>query len=230
MMSWFVWLQCILCVSFSGALVALPRGGHVDQIDYDSIVSGLGYMPANMIDIAARSSVDERPIVLKSYPLGGGAVRRRAKAMEASTPFPTLYWLSCSKLQTAISDLERRGFVRELEHYVRKNLTLTEQMRHCHESYAIERWITLTENDRNLLLSEGQSQRVFKSLKETGVAGAKLIQTENNSEGKSTLALPSVKCLHAHYAHFRSGGRNSNLNIIGKLTQELLESEYEWCL
>ena len=235
-----------------------PSSSPLSELDHQSVLNSLGYIPPNVLGVAARSTVDGRPIVLRTYPLGGGASRRRAKAQAGKTPFPTLYWLSCDRIATAVSDLERRGFVREIEERVNADPELVHRMRCSHESYAKERWATLRPEDRALLLGEGgarggeggesdgslpapgrSTSRMVQALRDTGVAGTALAPHQGHhpdrgggdgAVGAARATVPSLKCLHAHLAHFRSGGCGSDLNVVGEWTQGLLQDEYPWCL
>jgi hypothetical protein len=68
-------------------------------------------------------------------------------------PFPTLYWLTCPKLDAAISELERQGYVSFLQkEIVERHADLCDALLKCHEEYARLRWQSLTVQDRDLLL------------------------------------------------------------------------------
>ena len=75
----------------------------------------LGYCPPNMVMVAARDQKTGAPTVCKVYPLGGGSSRRRKRAEQDKSPFPTIYWLCCPELKRRIGTLERDGAVREFE-------------------------------------------------------------------------------------------------------------------
>ena len=78
------------------ALMAGGGVGHeedmtVTEEQRHQIIAALGSLPPNLVGVAA--CFDGAPAVLRTYPLGGGARRRRAKAEADLTPFPTLFWL-----------------------------------------------------------------------------------------------------------------------------------------
>ena len=123
--------------------------------------------------------------------------------------------------------------------------SLAKEWWQCHEEYATERWELLSESDREWLLSNSQvpdeqnspEQRKVESMREmiqySGVAGTdhrRLIEKDddNNNKKDASLCVPSVKCLHSHYAHYRSQKESETtvVNIIGKWTHELLMEEF----
>ncbi|KAL7468073.1 hypothetical protein ACHAXS_008294 [Conticribra weissflogii] len=196
-----------------------------------------------------------------------------------TTPFPTLYWLTCPHISKAISELERHGFVREFQSRLESNDSLANRWLDCHEEYAKERWNVLSSLDREWLSlkstveerdSNGDKgiceseRRKIQSMRDmiqySGVAGTDhrgLKQTRrlprpqphsNDGDGdgddKNVLFVPSVKCLHSHYAHYRSqlsriyasheenvdaeNGRGSlaTLNVVGEWTHQLLMKNF----
>ena len=205
---------------------------HVSIEDQHIIEKQLGYLPPNLLCVSARSMETKIPIAIQTYPLGGGSRQRRAKAAQNLTPFPTLFWLTCPVISKAISNLERRGVNKLLEERLLRNEDDSlRQMELCHEEYARIRWNSLSEEDKELLLGgadtdqdeiqENRFQGFYSILRESGVAGTDWKRKDGS--------IPSVKCLHAHYAHFRSSsfseGRSGDINIIGAWTHELLLDE-----
>ncbi|CAM9822882.1 unnamed protein product, partial [Phaeothamnion confervicola] len=70
----------------------------------------LGYLPKNLVEIAARSVDGKRaPTVLKLYPLAEPT--RRTRNGGGLKPFPTMYWLCCPYLKLHVSRLEAQGLV-----------------------------------------------------------------------------------------------------------------------
>jgi hypothetical protein len=191
-------------------------------LEQEVVRAQLGYLPPNFVQVSAWTADHDTPVACQTYPLNGGAARRRAKAAPSekgmpSSPFPTLYWLSCPDISSAIADLERRGYVRRME----ERLLLLDESHHkdwihCHESYAMERWQTLSSKDQQLLEDQ---PRMKAMLLESGVAGTDF-RSQMQPDGTFS---PSVKCLHAHYAHFRSGG---TLNLVGQWTHEMLSEQF----
>ncbi|MEA1903908.1 MAG: DUF501 domain-containing protein [Actinomycetota bacterium] len=105
------------------------------------------------------------------------------------TPFPTLYWLTCPLAVTRIGRLEGTGGVKRMEAKADADSGFGAGLEEAHRSY---------EEERNALLPSGASPAPSG-----GVGGART----------------GVKCLHAHYAHSRSGGKNP----VGGLVQEWIE-------
>jgi hypothetical protein len=55
------------------------------------------------------------------------------------TPFPTLYYLTCSRLASRIGRLEADGVMREMTERLARDETLAAAYRRAHESYLAER-------------------------------------------------------------------------------------------
>jgi hypothetical protein len=222
-----------------------------------ALLEQLGYVPPNVCRIAARSGgVDissyetnansiGRPISIQSYPLLVQILNSKEENMRDYTPFPTLYWLTCPHVSRAISEIERNGYVRKFQLRLENDESLAKEWWQCHEEYATERWELLSESDREWLLSNSQvpdeqnspEQRKVESMREmiqySGVAGTdhrrlREKDDDNNNKKDASLCVPSVKCLHSHYAHYRSQKESETtvVNIIGKWTHELLMEEF----
>jgi len=196
-----------------------------DETDRKAVEEELGYLPSNFLCVSSRISSGGstgRPVAIKTYPLNGGAKRRRAKARAELTPFPTLYWLCNSEIGRAIADLERRGYVRVLEERIQSSDAYAQRLRSCHEVYARERLDSLSAQDRAMLESGEDgliNERMASMIRLSGVAGTDYSCLGDGGNGN----IPSIKCLHAHYAHYRSGG---NLNIVGEWTHDLLREQF----
>ena len=215
----------------------------VTKKDKDDVFEQLGYIPTNLVSIAARRGGNiDTPIVLKTYPLNGGASRRKAKAEGVLTPFPTLYWFCCKDTSKAIADLERRGYVGKLEERLRNEEGMFELFMESHACYGKERWNSLSDEHQKHILD---NERMLRILRDSGVAGTEYKVFEESN-------IPSIKCLHAHYGHYRAqiakekslpsddslslDGISSNhdlegksgrtINIVGQWVDELLQSEY----
>lgn len=143
------------------------------------------------------------------------------------TPFPTMYWLTCPHISKAISELERNGYVKIFEERIINNVELTNIWYNVHEEYASERWNLLTLEDQEYLSNERSSMKDI--LEYSGVAGTdhKGVRAQNADR---TSFVPSVKCLHSHYAHYRSQddteGSKAVINMVGKWTHELLIEQF----
>jgi hypothetical protein len=147
-----------------------------------------------------------------------------------------MYWLCDIHISRAISELERQGFVRLFQTRLESNVTLVNEWLECHELYAMERWDLLSDLDKEWLsrddITQAKEQKTIDSMKEmirySGVAG-----TDYNGQKQHVLDVsfvPSVKCLHSHYAHYRSKicskGDDRNLNVVGVWTHELLLEKF----
>jgi len=143
------------------------------------------------------------------------------------TPFPTMYWLTCPHISKAISELERNGYVKIFEERILNNVELTNIWYNVHEEYANERWNLLTLEDQEYVSKERSSMKDI--LQYSGVAGTdhKGVRAQNADR---TSFVPSVKCLHSHYAHYRSQddteGSKAVINMVGKWTHELLIEQF----
>jgi hypothetical protein len=218
--------------------------------DAAALVSQLGYVPGNAIGVAARAQTvpslplsDNVPIVLKLYPLairdafaGGKSDGRKFKGrkrMKPSSfdcndttdspidsihpnasakaeipllePFPTQYWLTHPILRTLTSKLELTDNVRIMEQRLQSDPNALESMIRAHQAYGCERWECLTDDDLKLV----QERKWEPALDlRRGVAGISRHTT--------------IKCLHAHLAHYLSGGRGSKDNIVGRWVLEAI--------
>lgn len=224
---------------------------NVTNNDIEAIQTQLGYIPSNLLSVSARrgGTTIGTPLALKTYPLNGGANRRKAKARGMLTPFPTLYWFCCPIVGKAIADLERRGFVGDLERRLRLgeeggSSSSLRQFVRSHEGYASERWETLSEYHRDMLDNnlEGTNNGMRDMVKYSGIAGTDyksfgISVSEDlnviNMGGGIKQKSPSIKCLHAHYAHYRSQvskvdykDTDEGINIVGQWTHQVLQEEF----
>eukprot|EP00977_Amphora_coffeiformis_P022902 scaffold11774_cov142-Amphora_coffeaeformis.AAC.1 len=218
-MQWATWLRFLLLAWHLWALIS-----GLSSSDLDVVARQLGYPPTNFVGVSARNQ-DGRPIAIQTYPLDGGARRRQSKARRSiendaewlGTPFPTMYWLTCPDISKSIANLERRGFVKMIEGELQSNEHMFQSLMLAHRDYARLRWDSLTPEDRQQLmdLSMGSTtvQRMRNMLESSGIAGSNL-----------TLASPTIKCLHTHYAHFRSVAtiHNAAVNPVGARVHELI--------
>lgn len=104
-------------------------------------------------------------------------------------PFPTTFWLVCPKAVKAVSSLEASGLIGEIEREIASDANLRAALLRAQVEYAKYR--------KNLA-------RLAHPSLDTGIGGVR--------------HLLSVKCLHAHYAHYLAGGQNP----IGKRVSDLL--------
>lgn len=86
----------------ASATEALSESELPTELDLARLELQLGRVPRGVRRIAARCG-DGWPAVVETAPV-----------LEDGTPFPTLYYLTCRKLNAALSTLESQGLMREL--------------------------------------------------------------------------------------------------------------------
>ena len=116
-------------------------------------------------------------------------------------PFPTIFYLTHSRYVKAISRLEDKGLIKVFEQKVISNKDLGEQFLGAQKSYINER-IRLA-GDRLDKLNENERD----ILEQTGIGGVRDLST--------------IKCLHAHYAHYLARKNNP----IGKEIEKELDEK-----
>jgi hypothetical protein len=62
-----------------------------------------------------------------------------APRLDDGTPFPTLYYMTCPRLRSAIGRLEASGLMREMTDRLGSDPELSEAYRTAHEAYLAER-------------------------------------------------------------------------------------------
>jgi hypothetical protein len=72
-------------------------------------------------------------------PCGDPAVVQTNPRLADGTPFPTLYYLTCPRLCSAVSTLEASGLMREMTERLSTDPELAAAYRRAHESYLAER-------------------------------------------------------------------------------------------
>lgn len=190
----------------------------------------LGYLPPNFRCVSAWTQDKKSPVAIQTYPLQDGVERSQPKATNCSspvvlgTPFPTLYWLSNPDISRAVADLERRGYVTLLKQKLNNSPQDSSRLLACHEQYSKKRWNSLSREDKSLLMSEHPSVKRMRHMIEcSGVAGLDYL-SHIQPDGSF---LVSFKCLHAHYAHYRSEEPDENLyNPVGLWVHELLQEQF----
>lgn len=55
--------------------------------------------------------------------------------LEDGTPFPTLWWLTCRKLVSAIGELEASGWMKDINRLLEEDPFLREELRRAIENY-----------------------------------------------------------------------------------------------
>ncbi|MBB5956317.1 hypothetical protein FHS29_002903 [Saccharothrix tamanrassetensis] len=99
----------------------------VDDEDLAVVAEQLGRTPRGLRAVAARC------------PSGHPAVVRTSPRLEDGTPFPTLYYLTCPRLNSFVSRLEGAGLMKEMTDRLAADEQLAERYRRAHESYLAER-------------------------------------------------------------------------------------------
>jgi len=110
--------------------------------------------------------------------LGLPVVVKVPPLLDDGTPFPTTYWLTCPLAASRIGRLEAAGGVKRMEAKAASDKEFALRLDKANHTY---------EDERDSLLEPGTSPAPSG-----GVGGTRT----------------GVKCLHAHYAHTRSGGDN----------------------
>ncbi len=155
--------------------------------DLETVAAQLGRKQTRVVGIAARCPAGH-PSVVVNYPL-----RRRGAQL---LPFPTLFWLTCPELIKAVSRLEMRGLIAELDGRLETDDDLAAALLHDHESYIAQRWQQLTDEDRAAI----EAASLTDVFQQRGIGGIGNLR--------------SVKCLHSHFAHHLASA-----NAIGALLE-----------
>lgn len=103
------------------------RSNDVSPRDREAIERQLGRTPRGVLNVAARCGCGE-PCVVTTAP-----------RLEDGTPFPTTYYVTCPRLNSAIGTLEGGGLMREMEQRLHADQHLSDQYRSAHERYLNER-------------------------------------------------------------------------------------------
>ena len=169
------------------------------ETDRAAVAESLGRVPVGVIGVVARDR-DGGPAVIMNRPLqreAGGCV-----------PFPTLYWLVDPGLNALISDIERRGAVREIESALAADDALMDSHLADNAAYAKARWACMNIDDED----DAERQGLTMVLMTSGIGGV-----ANHR---------SVKCLHAQYAYhlaaYKTGG-----TTVGRLIKERYGIKFE---
>jgi uncharacterized protein len=99
----------------------------VSTADTDAVRAQLGRPPRGVREVAHRC------------PCGLPSVVQTAPRLEDGTPFPTLYYLTCSRLCSRIGGLEADGRMREMTDRLADDPELAAAYRRAHEAYLAER-------------------------------------------------------------------------------------------
>ncbi|EWC62126.1 putative toxin to DivIC [Actinokineospora spheciospongiae] len=99
----------------------------IAQQDFDTVADQLGRTPRAIREVAHRC------------PSGHPAVIQTSPRLEDGTPFPTLYYSTCPRLNSAISTLETSGVMKEMTDRLGTDPELAAAYLRAHESYLAER-------------------------------------------------------------------------------------------
>ncbi len=102
-----------------------PR--RVDPVDEAAVAAQLGRPPRAVRAVAHRC------------PCGLPAVVQTAPRLDDGTPFPTLYYLTCARLNARIGGLEADGRMRTMTERLAADPDLADAYRRAHEAYLAQR-------------------------------------------------------------------------------------------
>jgi uncharacterized protein len=99
----------------------------MDDADVAAVRAQLGRPPRGLRAVAHRC------------PCGHPAVVETAPRLPDGTPFPTLYYLTCSRLTSAVSTLEASGLMRDMTERLAEDDELRAAYTRAHEAYVRQR-------------------------------------------------------------------------------------------
>jgi uncharacterized protein len=99
----------------------------ISNLDKQRIKVQLGRAPRDIVAISFRGACGNPAVVMTKPRLADG------------TPFPTLYYLTCPRLNSEIGTLESIGFMKELEDLIANDEELKSSYQRAHQSYIKER-------------------------------------------------------------------------------------------
>jgi hypothetical protein len=103
------------------------RQDEIAEADVEAVTAQLGRKPRAVREVAHRC------------PCGLPAVLQTSPRLEDGTPFPTLYYLTCSRLNSRIGGLEAAGRMREMTERLAEDPELAAAYQRAHDSYLAER-------------------------------------------------------------------------------------------
>jgi hypothetical protein len=104
-----------------------PPAPGISEADSAAVAAQLGRQPRAVREVAHRC------------PCGLPSVVQTAPRLEDGTPFPTLYYLTCSRLNSRIGGLEATGRMREMTERLAADPELATAYRRAHDAYLSER-------------------------------------------------------------------------------------------
>ncbi|MET0190438.1 MAG: DUF501 domain-containing protein [Pseudonocardia sediminis] len=104
-----------------------PAAPGVSDADRDAMAAQLGRVPRGAREVAHRC------------PCGLPSVVQTAPRLPDGTPFPTLYYLTCSRLSSKLGTVESQGRMAEMTERLAEDPELAARYTAAHESYLAER-------------------------------------------------------------------------------------------
>jgi hypothetical protein len=105
----------------------LQRDGVLSDADFGALTRELGRAPRGVMAVAYRCDH------------GLPAVVQTAPVLPDGTPFPTLYYLCCSELNSTVGRMESQGVMARMNEHLQSDADLAQGYRRAHESYLKER-------------------------------------------------------------------------------------------
>lgn len=99
----------------------------ISESDVAAVTAQLGRPPRAVLEVAHRC------------PCGLPSVVQTAPRLDDGTPFPTLYYLTCSRLTSRIGTLEGDGRMKEMQDRLAEDPELAAAYERAHESYLAQR-------------------------------------------------------------------------------------------
>lgn len=207
----------------------------VTEADKEALRRDLGFVPSNLYMVMRRHADTLTPQACVMYPL---SLTARQGKLE---PFPTICWLTCATLKARVSVFEESGWVKIFEEKLFTNLdSYGKAMVRAHNMYAKQRTALLNDADRLVVAAKGWDRALCERRGVAGItngdATMPTVQNhddcDNREEDATGVAQSggprivttweiSVKCLHAHLAHYLCYPDHGN--VVGRWTWEALE-------
>lgn len=166
-----------------------------------------------VVAVAKRCSY-RQPQVLVTYPLvheaGAGGDAQHRRFASKTTPFPTIFWLTCPHMRAAISSLESRGMIEGMRRRLREDDAFAREYQQVNRRYAAQRAGLLDADDRAWLQTGGE-----------GADRANLVWVISESGVGGLADWAGVKCLHMNMADYMAG----NANPVGELCAQRLAED-----
>jgi hypothetical protein len=131
------------------------RDPELTEATVSIIRTQLGYTPLNLIRIGACNEA-MLPAIAVLYPLNANTLKGRYDWREGLKPFPTIFWMTCPQLHTKVADLEKDGWIQEIQSRLNDNVEDSiKLMEIAHNHYITERWNLLTDKDKVYIEEKG---------------------------------------------------------------------------